>query len=423
MTNQTKTTLLFLLPFYLFWLIQILPKSCQLVVYAAWVIAAIGMCVLPRIREARQGRKQRWLDAFAILQLVYILLHGISMVVNAPQGHEINRILAACNTWGITVLALCAYLLYKESGICIAQIGKACLVNLLILDGMALLSLTRYSDIWILGRALRGFDIINEVETTRFLGFMEYSNLVVFFVLFMYPAAVEQLRGHAFLSVVFSVVTYGAMLLTRSRTGMVMIPVLMVMYYLSVLYERRVIRIPVRWLVLGGVCLVAVVGVLFHGQILSIIGRVYTMRSGSNSSRSIIYTVTLERIQESPIIGVGIKDAIAETDYTYVYGSHSSYLGAFYKAGVIGGIVYLASFVVLAVNLLRRCRATRVAREAVGDGRTSLQSRALTVTYLISFALVFALMILEDLDGADWLIMVTYSLFGMYVAGQREDVA
>lgn len=285
---------------------------------------------------------------------------------------------------------------------------------------MATLALTPFSNIEILGRSLRGFDIVNEVETTRFVGFMEYSNLVVFFVLMMYPAAMEQLRGHAFLSIVLSVVTYVAVLQSNSRTGMVMVPVLIVMYYLSVLYERQVLRIPVRWLVLGGLCLVVVVGVLFHGQILLIAERVYSMRSGSNNSRMTIYTETVERIKASPVLGCGIKDAIPETGYEYYYGSHSSYLGAFYKAGIVGGAAYLASIAVLMVRFLQRS-VTAVGRGVDSEG-SAAQGRVLVVSYIISFLLVLALMILEDLDGADWLIMVAYSLLGIHTARFTREV-
>lgn len=400
MNNWTNTTIL-LLPFYLFWFIQMLPKSCQLVLYGVWVVALVTKYGMPKLRS---------LDAYAVLQMIYIVAYGISIAMNAPQGHETSRILAACNTWGITVLALYAYLLYKRGYISLDQIGKASLINLLILIVLALLYLTPLSGIRVLGRTLSGFDYLNGSETTRFKGLMDYTNLIVFAVLFFWPAAAERLKRKPFCSIALCIGICGAVLLTNSRTGMVLIPVMCATYYLSLLYERSTVHISVRWLALGILCCLVIATILYRNQILSIIEHLYTMRASSNRSRTLIYTGTLERIQESPIFGGGIKDTIGETGYVYYYGSHSSYLGAFYKAGIVGGTAYLASFIVMAVQMIRRHKAG-----------------ALEVTYAASFMLAFVLMILEDIDGVDWLAMMAYSLWGMYavtsfqVDGRREQ--
>lgn len=95
----------------------------------------------------------------------------------------------------------------------------------------------------------------------------------------------------------------------------------------------------------------------------------------------------------SPLLGMGIKDYIEGS--IYPYGSHSTYLGYFYKIGILGGFIYLLSFVVILYRLIK-----------LNNNKFSDYLR------VISAFCVLLWMILEDIDGANWAICIFYSVLG-----------
>ena len=68
------------------------------------------------------------------------------------------------------------------------------------------------------------------------------------------------------------------------------------------------------------------------------LGQYASAREGSNATRGNIYSASIEKaFAESPLIGMGIKDL---SPYDLIpYGSHSTYVGFFYKTGIIGLII------------------------------------------------------------------------------------
>ena len=117
-------------------------------------------------------------------------------------------------------------------------------------------------------------------------------------------------------------------------------------------------------------------------------------RAGSNLCRLTIYESSIKlTIERSPVIGMGIKDMLSTLPYPY--GSHSSYIGYFYKAGILGGIIYLCSFMIYAYKLFKW------KKRDIGD-----------YTLFICIMLMLIWMILEDLDGANWGICYAFILMG-----------
>ena len=74
----------FYAPFQFFWILVILPKALQLVCLG-------GLMLLCAFRSGRE----KPLDKFSILQLVFMLIYGVAIVVNALGGdHDMKRIFA-----------------------------------------------------------------------------------------------------------------------------------------------------------------------------------------------------------------------------------------------------------------------------------------------------------------------------------------
>ena len=100
---------------------------------------------------------------------------------------------------------------------------------------------------------------------------------------------------------------------------------------------------------------------------------------------------------------MGIKDALAGD--VYPYGSHSSYLGYFYKTGIVGGILYLLSFLLKSMGLI----GWKI--------NTSWKD-----VFRFSFFCVLVWMILEDLDGVNWSICLFYAYMGILWKTMKDEI-
>lgn len=389
--------------FQYFWVLVILPKFVQMACLGAL------LCLI-----WFRSFEQKPLDKFTIAQLFFLLFYGVSILVNTlPASHELSRILAALNTWMITAVAVGFYHFCRQVEIDLDRVGKYSLYNLLILVLLWMVyKLTGGTRAFpILGHALMGEDWVNGLYASRFLGYMDYANLVVFCVLFFYPLAMIFLRGKRLLPLALTLALYPVVHATNSRTGQLLYLLLLMAYFLFTfqswffrLYKQRKYAL----LFLGSFAVLAV-AVLCSGLILRIFDSIMNMREGSNNMRMQIYTQSITTMLErSPIIGIGIKDMLGE----YPLGSHSTYIGVFYKTGILGGLIYLCSMVYLAMKILLGKDFNRH-----------------MVTTKICLAAVLLLMALEDIDGANWCICTFYALLGFVqnekcmqaIAQQREE--
>ncbi len=379
--------------FQYFWILVLLPKAVQLL--------ALGglMCLF----WFRTGRAKP-LDGFTLLQLAFLLIYGVSIAVNALWAdHETNRILAAVNTWGITAVALGFYHFYRDTHLELHRLGKYSLINigiLLCLYGLYLAVGDRLPSI--LGHSLTVQDWVDEVETSRFIGYLDYSNLVVFFVLFFYPLALYYLRRHRILAAGMTLLLFLPVYATNSRTGLVLYLVVLLAYGLFGLQKRFFAYYRQRryvLLTLSLICLCAL-ALLLAGQLLAVFNRLLTMREGSNDMRLAIYETSLKTmLEQSPVFGIGIKDMLG----VYPLGSHSTYIGVFYKAGLLGGLIYMASIVLAGAKSFLRAHS----------------SRHLLVLLLCVLAAML-LMALEDVDGTNWCVCCFYVLLALLQSKQPE---
>lgn len=373
--------------FKYFWILVILPKAVQLLALGAL------MCLI----WCKSGREKS-LDKFTLLQLFFALIYGVSILVNAIAGaHAFSRIAASINTWTITVIAISLYHLYLHAQLDLMRLGKYCLFDLLILVLWWLIyKLTEGSvSLSILGHGLAGEDWVNGICTSRFLGYLDYANLVVFCVLFFYPLAVICLDRHKLCALALTVVLFPVINATNSRTGLVLYFLLFLAYFLFELQKSFFTFYTKRKYALFAITILAAAAVVAVGlnQIVNVLSRFMSMREGSNSMRMTIYATSLETMwKKSPFIGIGIKDMIG----AYPLGSHSTYVGVFYKAGILGGTLYIISMFYVGLKVI------------LGKDRSNHM-----ITMKICLAAVLLLMSLEDIDGANWCVCIFYILLAL----------
>ena len=380
--------------FQYFWILVILPKAVQLLALGAFA------CLM----WFRSGSEKQ-LDKFSILQLLFMLIYGVSIVVNAIRGgHEMSRILAAINTWLITAVALLFYHLYSYAPIDLNRLGKKALFNLIILSLLWIIyTVTRGNNAFaVMGHSLSGPDWVNGLYAPRFLGYMDYANLVVFCILFFYPLALFSIRGKTIITFILTAVLFLVVKSTNSRTGTVLYLLVFLAYFLFEMQKQFFTFYKQRKFALLGLMFIMALCVVVFGfsYILKIFTSFMEMREGSNSMRTAIYLTSLQTMwQNSPVIGIGIKDMLGE----YPLGSHSTYIGVFYKAGILGGSLYIISILYTDIKAIS----------------TNNNSRHF-ITIKICILTITLLMALEDIDGANWCICIFFALLAIFQSHEKR---
>ena len=330
--------------FYCFWIIVLLPKPAQLV-----ILFTVSL-YLTSLKNEKKG------DWFINTQYLVLAIYGISIIYNLLFfDHDIVRVFAAFNTFMITFTALMLYRVYSSVEIDGRRIGKSCLINLGILALILFIYIIspNKEGLSILGHAISVDDFYNE-ETTRFIGFFSYSNLLCLYSLISFPYIIEYLKDKKRLflySIGIILLNFLFSYYANSRSGQLIIIMLLCGYVFTYILTK--IKIEQRKIfVIIVITLVLIIGILSWQYVYFKLSDMLLARAGSNLSRLTIYESSIKLVLErSPVIGMGIKDMLSTLPYPY--GSHSSYIGYFYKAGILGGIIYLCSFMVYAYKLFK----------------------------------------------------------------------
>ncbi len=154
------------------------------------------------------------------------------------------------------------------------------------------------------------------------------------------------------------------------------------------------------------VCLI-IISVLLASSLLSeaisaLWSTVNSSRSDSSSLRFMLYTRSVSSAwAEHPLLGFGIKERVSEL--AIPLGSHSTFFGAMYKTGLIGGLVVTLFFLLVtktsfAAGFRSRC-----------DYRSSLAAGCIAMLPLLIF---------EDLDSVP---LVAYTFFLMIALVSRRS--
>lgn len=382
--------------FQFFWLIALLPKPAQLFAFGG--IAAILLL--------KDGFKLEETDKkFFYLQGAVLLIYAAAIIFGIFQfERETNRILAAANTFLITFIALLMSSVYHRAEIDARKIGKYAIINVFVMFAFWLVyRIAPNSGVHLFTYSVTMSDRINGMDTIRFGGMMAYPNLVTVFLLINIPFALAYLeKKQKWLSFLFFAACFVIVYETGSRMGEALILLCAAFYVFSLIKNMFNGKTRRKFYIITA-ALFAVLFVIFFGTIQEFANNLFFKRDESNAMRRYIYESSWQRMWENnPFIGMGIKDALAGD--VYPYGSHSSYLGFFYKTGIVGGVLYLLSFLLKSVGLIR------------WKINTSWKD-----VFRFSFFCVLSWMVLEDLDGVNWSICLFYAYMGILWKTMKRD--
>lgn len=375
------------------WIIIMLPKSLQLL-----IMGTLGILLICRT-------KLNFKFDFINTGLVLIFIsHLVAIFYNLlVRQFDNERIFAAINTGLLWFLAACFYSYYKTVKMDFKLIGKYATLNILILFLFNCFSLYMYyiqgQITYKIGNSLLHTVVyLNGIRYIRFMGFMDYSNLIIEFMLVFFALSliyVKELKWYLRLPYYFF---SGIIVVSvHSRSGLIaFFAAVLVCFFIK--YNKKY-----KW-IFPVFLTVFTVFIIMNGSNIYNIFMSYVVKgnASSNSLRLLIYKESLEEVWNlSPIIGMGIKRYLIAG---YPLGSHSTYIGLIYKCGIAGAVLGCFVFGKCLKNLLQNL---------LKESFLSLNS-----TFLISLIFLFAL---EDIDGANWLIITFFSVIGMLELKNKES--
>lgn len=380
-----------LLLFSLIWPILLLPKELQF-----FLLLLVALFALKKHKI--------YFDLLSFFLVSYVGVYAFSVFTNVWFfSSEFIRLVAAFNSLGSWMVAVIFYLLFKNSHVHMGKFIRIGFINYVVLlalwaVSMLVFSFTGLADVSVLGRTLYYSETFNQEVVVRFVGLMEYSNLIVMFCLFFYPLYFLHIRRHSSKWVQVVLLTIGVLPLisSYSRSGYLVfgaaITVAAVYYgYQSV--SRDVFFFAAFFALAVG--LVVFYSSDLHETIGVQVEELATAREGSNNSREIIVTESIDMTRKtSPIVGMGVKD---NSSIGYPLGSHSTFLGFFYKTGIIGLLLGTAVFVLINLKIL-----------------LLPPHRDRTFLRIFIFVMPFVF-IVEDMDGANWLICLYFAWVAVLV--------
>lgn len=152
---------------------------------------------------------------------------------------------------------------------------------------------------------------------------------------------------------------YGALLavgivltvLTQSRAGLLSLVLFIALLVSATLFSRFSISKKVSLLVIT-LCLALPVSLLVRQAASAMWTDAVAYRESSSSYRFSLYEFGIKRVgAESPLVGFGVKHEVPQ--YKIPVGSHSTFIGAFYKTGILGLGALLIFWIASVVRSLR----------------------------------------------------------------------
>lgn len=381
--NRNKGDILF----KYIWIIAIMPKQIQFIL--------LGLLAIYLINNSKIV-----IDKICLLFMGYAITHIVSIYINImTTNYSFERILAAINTALVWIIAILIYLYYKNNKININEIAKYSINNLIIMLVILLISLISYyilniRELSIFGKSLYGIDWYGGVDVIRFVGLLEYPNLVALFFMIFYPLAIFKYNTTSFLKkVLISTIFLIPVIYSRSRSGYILAIIAIIFCllndYLNDIKRRKYINIFFIMIVMITIFILVFGGVEFLKEKLI---TMFNSREGSNNTRINIYIESIRvTLANSPIIGVAIKNFIGD----YPLGSHSTYIGVFYKTGLFGITIFILAVFNLVKNLIKHIKYKK---------------------FIYGIIFCFAVLIIgvvEDLDGSNWFLSVYFSIIGI----------
>lgn len=386
MTRRSQSVVPYIL--FCIWPIALLPKVLQL-----GVLFAIGTLM---VSYSYKTMGEYVIHAPETALFLYFFIYFLSVTLNLLHSNT-ERILATFNTLALWAISILLYVLYKNAIFNINAISSLSTINILILSLLSVVYFLHPGlQVSLLGRPLVGTDWLEGEETSRFFAFFEYPNLVPAFCLILFPLS---LRVISRIKTRFWAYAYCFSILppiaaSASRMGVILG---IAMVAVGVMYIHSGASRPLfstRVLILLGIFLAASVAFIYRDTLWNLLEKLFFSRSGSNSARFGLYEASLSQmLNRNVLLGCGIKDLSPEFGDKIPLGSHSTYLGALYKTGIIGFVCFVVALFLIIKRILI-------------NSSDILYSASCIAIILLFFTL-------EDVDGANWLLALLLSVAGI----------
>lgn len=375
------------------WLIAIMPKSLQLLFFVFWMAIVF-------VFEIRDASKMRRIDFGLAMLVSMVAVHILSVVLNS-HGADMDRLLAACNTVCIWLVSIALFFFYSRGMVRLKSAANIAVFNILVC--VALAALASFGDLSFVflsdERHLNVIDWLNGNQGERFVGFLEYPNLVSLMYFVMFPLSLYSVRSwkSPLLKYGYCILAMYPVFEASSRSGIMLAmgALIIAVAYLS----REKESSKRRWrsmLTLGGLVALMVVAVNWV-SIVDAIGSLLSGRQGSNATRSLLYLRSIEDVLESsPLMGRGIKFTEYPFGDAIPLGSHSTYIGILYKTGFLGLAMGILSFL-YALKTFMKCPI-------------ELSNKIFSLAFLMVFV---AFLSIEDVDGSNWSLAVVFIISGI----------
>lgn len=386
--------------FGLLWLVILLPKYAQLAFFG-------GIAILLLCKDGFRLKMNRVSAAMLLMFAVHVfaIVYGL-VVLDGPK----DRLAAAINTailWPVTAVYYACYSGRKSLNLDI--IGRCCCFNLLVMSVFAVLTIYLFyiknvGYYAILGKTLYETTILSSKATTKFFGLNDYSNMNLFYLMLNTTLALPYLRKKKlWVQLVMLGIASVEILLINSRAGMILFALALVFSLMELFVSERYRNALFVW----GAGLVAMAGIAILPKLWQIFLEkiIYGNANSTGFRIAILKESILEAWEHSPLWGMGIKRFLVEG---YPLGSHSTYVGFFYKTGFIGLI--LGMFIFLKANF-------QVLRHTFSCERIRM-----IAMFLLSFMVLFAI---EDVDGTNWSSMLYFAslaIFGTHTDNREPEL-
>lgn len=346
--------------------------------------------------------KKIYIDKRMLPFLLFSLIHLISIIFNMFSIKETSRIVAALNTCSLWILGTLIFSYIEKINLDKRKVNKIMFYNVVLLIFFALVY-------FILTRLNFGFNypIIRKLATLnwaygvkgyRFVSFMEYPNLVVIFYFISLPFALDYIKEkNRLFKFIFLTLSILPVFFSDSRLGIVLC-IINYLYVLPKLLEKEKFN---KFILITIFFLLGIIILLFKwNDMYHYLYNLIYSRQDSTSMRTLIYQTSINKvIDNSILIGCGIKTMMSG----YPLGSHSTIIGTFYKTGVLGTIFMIWGFCSLLSSIIKR-------------------ERHGSKIYLLSFLCLLGMLVMEDLDGANWSCILFFMLISIFISRYSVEV-
>lgn len=325
------------------------------------------------------------------------IVNIISIIFNLGGYHEKERIMAAFNTAFLWCACGIVYSYVRTHNFNKDKIQKYMFLNIGILTTLSVIMivLTKmgYSRVTILSRNLMRTDWLYGDKSLRFRGFLLYDNLVsqMYFLAFPFAYSYIETKGKPFLTFLFLIISTLPVIMCKSRMGIMLCVITICLLLPNTITKTK--KSKQALYLLYTLAILVIIGVKY-GSIYNKIYDLINGRMGSTNTRMNIYRTSINMaLTKSPLIGCGIKDMIG----SYPLGSHSTYVGLFYKTGIIGLLLGITGIIKVLIPI-----------------------KKLPLQYKIAGLCLCLMLITGDLDGENWLILLFSILYGSLPALTKE---